>query len=582
MSVYSINHADLSKNPIIISTGTIDHSTSIGLVGRNASGFGPVIAEDLLHLLENFASRIPPTGSIEGQLWYDTTDSVNKRLRINDGSGLNSNSPELGGVFRSSTSPQNARLGDIWVDTTYNQVNIWNGTSFTLVGPSFSSTYQTGNYPESILGVDGAYHSVIKNYLNGNVLTIIAQESFRPSAVIDGFDSLVPGVNLSTKSFNGITPTFNGVATYAAALKVTIPATQIISANNFFRKDLPQSLSEVLTINNNSGLSIGLTSSTFLLTKSGRDAVITNTADQANIIFKIDNRGIRNSILTIAGQTQRVGINNINANPKASLDVNGSVLISGATTVTNLFNVIGDTTITGNVQLNSNLTVNANTIFVDTITVSATATNVAISPGAPSVYDLGTVDNHFRRVWVDYIGTGTTRLEGSAYAADQLTNPRTFSISGQLTAPQVTFNGTQPVNLVASLNSQAINAQTSTSTAATSYTLPVSNPDSASIYRITKQNFLADVTPNLVKPGFIMMSTSIGGNPPTGWLWCDGASYSTGGDYSRLYNALLNSGSIPPYGSSGPGSFYVPRLDNVVPVNSANSSTFVVRYMIKY
>jgi len=247
MSVYSINHADLSKNPIIISTGTIDHSTSIGLVGRNASGFGPVIAEDLLHLLENFASRIPPTGSIEGQLWYDTTDSVNKRLRINDGSGLNSNSPELGGVFRSSTSPQNARLGDIWVDTTYNQVNIWNGTSFTLVGPSFSSTYQTGNYPESILGVDGAYHSVIKNYLNGNVLTIIAQESFRPSAVIDGFDSLVPGVNNCT---SGVT-----VGTATLVLAATLTGISIQTDDATPQVIIPASVGVVANLTNKAQLS---------------------------------------------------------------------------------------------------------------------------------------------------------------------------------------------------------------------------------------------------------------------------------------------------------------------------------------
>ena len=155
-------------------------------------------------------------------------------------------------------------------------------------------------------------------------------------------------------------------------------------------------------------------------------------------------------------------------------------------------------------------------------------------------------------------------------------------MSGQMSAPQVTFNGTQPVNLVASLNSQAINAQVSTSTAAVTYTIPVSNPATSSLYKITKQAFLSDVTPKLVNPGFIMMSTTIGGNPPTGWLWCNGASYSTSGDYGQLYTALLNGGSIPPYGSSGPGSFYVPNLDNIVPSNSVNSSTYVVRYMIKY
>jgi len=583
MSAYTINHSDLSKTPITINTGTIDYSTSIGLVGRNASGFGPVIASDLLHLLENFAAPTPPTNTTEGQLWYDTSDSVNKRLRINDGSGLNSNSPELGGVFRTLTAPTNARLGDIWVDTTYNQLNIWNGSSFTLVGPSFSSTYQTGNYPDSILGTDGAYHYVIKNYLNGNVLTIIAQDSFRPSAVIEGFNLLTPGVNLSTQLYNGIAPTFNGVATQAAALAVTVPATQVISANSFFRKDIPQSLTEVLTINNNGGLSIGLTSSTFLLTKTGQDAVITNIADSANIIFKIDSNGIRNSILTISGQNQRVGINSVNSNPNATLDVNGTVLISGITTITNALKVTGSVTVGSDVQLNRNLTVTANSTFVDTISVSSTNTSAAIIPSTPSTYDLGTIDNHFRRVWVDYIGTGTTRLEGSAYTADQLTNPRAFSISGQVTADQQAFNGTQAINLVATLNNSSISAQTTATSAAGTWTMLISDPSqspTATPYKINKQNFLSDVYTNIVYPGFIMLSPTIGTTPPSGWLWCDGASYSSSGIYSALYTAL--GGTTLPYGQTGPASFNVPNLNNIVPSNSVNTSTYVVRYMIKY
>lgn len=578
MPAYTINHADLSKTPITINTGTIDYSTSIGLVGRNALGFGPVIAEDLLHLLENFANREPPSYAIEGQLWYDTSDSLNKRLRINDGSGLNSNSPELGGIFRNRIRPQNARLGDIWVDTGYNQIKIFNGTDFTLVGPNFSSTSQTGNYPDSILGTDGVYYSVIKEYLNGNVITVISQDSFRPAAAIEGFGLLNPGVNLSTKLFNGILPTFNGVATQATALKVTIPATQVISSNNFFRKDIPQSLTEGLTINNDSGLSIGLTSSTFLLTKSGRDAVITNYADQSNIIFKIDNNGVRKSILTISGQSQRIGINKIT--PDASLDVVGTVLISGATTVTNSVDVSGAITISGTTQLRSNLTVLSAASFVDTITVSSTNTSIAIAPSAASTYDLGSINNHFRRVWVDYIGTGTTRLEGSAYSADRLTYPQAFSISGHVSAPAVIFTGTQAINLVTTMNSQAITAQAATATVVGSFTLPVVDPASSSLYSTSKDNFLADVTPRLISPGFIMLWPTTGASAPTGWVWCDGSPYPSGGGYSALYSAL--GGPLLPYGLAGPGTFNVPNLDNIVPSNSTNTSTYVVRYMIKY
>ena len=579
MSAYTINFSDVTKNPIIINTGTINYSTSLGLIGRNAAGFGPVLAKDLLQLLENFASQLPPANAIEGQLWYDTSDSLNKRLRINDGTGF-TNSLELGGVFRkpNSNPPTNARLGDIWVDTTNNQIKIWNGNDFTLIGPNFSSITQTGTYPDSILGTDGARYSVIKEYLDGDVLTIITTSSFRPAAVIEGFLTLTPGVNLSTKGFNGTTPTFNGVATQASALKVTSPAAQIVPSNNFFRKDIPQSLNEALTINNNSGISIGLTSSTFLLTKSGRDAVILNYADQANIIFKIDSNGVRRSILTVSGQNQRVGINDIN--PAASLSVNGTVLISGATTITNSVNISGSLIATGRVQLRGQTTVNSTATFVDTITVSATNTNIAITPSVASTYDIGSVNNRFRKIWVDYIGTGTTRLEGTAYSADRLTNPQLVSMSGQITAAPISFNGSQAVSLITRLTDQAITAQPSTDIAKNYYTLPVVDSVTSSLYKITKQQLFAEVTPNIVYPGYIMLFPTFGNNPPDGWVWCDGTEYPASGEYSDLYVAL--GGARKPYGTPPSGIFCVPNLNNIVPTNSTNSSTYVVRYMIKY
>ena len=40
---------------------------------RNATAYGTVIAENFLHLLENFASPTEPRTPVEGQLWYDST-----------------------------------------------------------------------------------------------------------------------------------------------------------------------------------------------------------------------------------------------------------------------------------------------------------------------------------------------------------------------------------------------------------------------------------------------------------------------------------------------------------------------------
>lgn len=589
MAVYTINYSDTNKTPITISTGTIDDfSTSLSLIGQNAPAgqYGPAIAENFLHLLENFAAPTPPASAIIGQLWYDTTNPDNKVLRINDGAGLSAISPEVGGIHRSTTPPNNSRIGDIWVDTANSQVYINNGTTFSLVGPNYSSTSQTGSYPDNLRGSDNAFYPVILNYLNGDVISILAQSSFRPAVVIEGFDLLLPGINLSAKSFSSTTPIFNGVAASASALKVTSPSTQIVSANNFFRKDLPQTLNEVLTINNNSGINIGLSTPTFLLTKTpDNDASIISSSRGSNIIFRVDDTdGVRNTILSISGSNKRVGINQVT--PANTLDVNGTMSVSGASTLGGSLTVNNNLSVTGNGTIGSNLIVSSTSTFNDTIYVKSNSPlRGGIMPVTPDTVDIGSSANKFNRIWANIIGVGTsTFLYGTADSAVKLSSARQFLVSGQVaTTSTVSFDGTAPVNLSVRLNSTAIDGQTNTSTVQSSYMMAVSNPASATLYKTTKEVFLSDVTPNLVKPGFVMASVGPALTPPTGWLWCDGSPYSTAG-YNDLYNALMASlpaGSTPPFGDNGAGTFKVP---DIAPIYASNTTTVtvLVRYMIKY
>jgi hypothetical protein len=65
-----------SGNIITIADGTIDTtSTTLALPGRNYSGYGQPVDQDLIRLLEHFASSSVPTKPLAGQLWFDTTTS---------------------------------------------------------------------------------------------------------------------------------------------------------------------------------------------------------------------------------------------------------------------------------------------------------------------------------------------------------------------------------------------------------------------------------------------------------------------------------------------------------------------------
>lgn len=71
---YTLNWSDDSlKPPFILNNETVDkQTTSLDLTGKDLSVWGEYIQEDLLRLLENFASRgIPPRAPTIGQFWYD-------------------------------------------------------------------------------------------------------------------------------------------------------------------------------------------------------------------------------------------------------------------------------------------------------------------------------------------------------------------------------------------------------------------------------------------------------------------------------------------------------------------------------
>jgi hypothetical protein len=62
---------------------TQDNTTSLTLLGRGVANYGQVVANDLVHLLENFSAATAPPNSLTGQLWYN---SSTKNLEIYDGS----------------------------------------------------------------------------------------------------------------------------------------------------------------------------------------------------------------------------------------------------------------------------------------------------------------------------------------------------------------------------------------------------------------------------------------------------------------------------------------------------------------
>ena len=165
---YILYKSDPTKQnqAITVQDGTTnDTDTSLTFIGKNAPSFGISVNEDFLYLLENFSNSNPPLHPTEGQLWYDTSNAslTGNKMKAFDGTLWK----PVNGIWQQSKQPSGSvDPGDIWVDTSRSQLYITqDGTSWTLIGPTYSSVLKTGSYAETITDNSGAVHNVIKNYI---------------------------------------------------------------------------------------------------------------------------------------------------------------------------------------------------------------------------------------------------------------------------------------------------------------------------------------------------------------------------------------------------------------------------------
>ena len=615
---YTILYSDPAKNnnPIIVNDGSLNQSdTSLTLVGKNYPGYGQVFETDLVHILENFAATSPPTNPIEGQLWFDTSNPTNKKLRINDGGVNGARWTPINGIYQQPTEPTTVAVGDIWVDTSNQQLKIFNGSTFTLIGPNYSDVTRTGSYPSVLMDIGGVEHNVVINYVNDNAIEIITSETFTPNPIIDGFSTLSPGINISSANVGTIAspsyPQINGIADSASNLQITIPTNQTVSANAFLRNDSNQRMSGTLNIaKDGNSLQIG-ESPTFILSRDSQyNAIFSNIYNGGIFTFKLNNTaGIPKSVVTIVGENQRVGINN--TGPVAELDVAGSLNVSSSATVNTLYvtstaeNIEGlpnnAVQVQGGVGIKGTLNVKGEHILIGPLTIGLspvtapasgyTATSV-LNPSRNYIdipYDIGSPDVSWRNIYaVQFQGpTGVTaQFVGNATSAVKFQQAKALRIVGDMQSPIVSFDGSQGAYyFTATVQSSLITGRSSLSTSAPADSMLVYNTSTSQLYQQTKKNFLKDVNyydTTGSNPGYSTPSGSLvpvgtrlpyaGATPPPGWLLCDGSAVLIS-DYQYLCtNVLIGY----PYGGSG-ASYNLPNLTGLTPT-TGTTITYIIKY----
>ena len=530
---YSINYSDTNKGTISIEDSTINQQTSLDLPGRNTTSYGSVIAENFLKLLENFANTSEPRNPIQGQLWYDTSTGVDT-LKIYDGTGW----VNASGLKKGNNAPDvaTALTGDLWSDTDNNQLYIFTGSGWTLVGPEYSDGLLTGGKPVTVTGKDEVLYTILQIEVGGQPVAIYSTKSFQPKSTITGFTTIKPGLNLSTANIGGV-----GVGKYFGtsekAENLVVDGSSI-AASLFLRSDVVSTSNEQIVISNNAGLKVGETASvTFDV--QGTSGVITNLSSGAPIDIKVNNLGVQKNVIRV-DSTEKVGINTLS--PAEALDVNGSIqtnqnlIVQGTTDSTS----IG----TGSVKISGGVGI-AKKLFVGTdLNVAGSSTTGSILPKATQAHSLGSTTQRWSAVHAvefrgNLIGNITGTVTGGATNANKLTSATTFQLSGDVSSNQITFDGqvggTSKTFTTEISNTFIANKQLTTApNSDDEIIINRISGDETGVFKISQQALVSSVP--TIPVGTIVPFAGV--SVPTGWLLCDGTEYRIS-DYLTLYNTIL-------------------------------------------
>jgi hypothetical protein len=365
---YTVNKTNSSSSPnqYTVQDGVVNTQTDLSFIGKGYAGYGEVIAENFLHLLENFSNTSAPTKPIEGQLWWDST---NAKLQVYNGTAFQTAG---GSAPYQSDAPSNMAAGDIWIDSDTGQMFYYNGTSSVLVGPPSSTGTTNGLTFDTILDSGDASQNITKLFNDGNLIAIISEDTFTPKSAIAGFSSITKGITLSTDIAD---LKFAGSATDADALGG-------VAAANYLRSNANDTTSGTISIANDGGLIIGVDSD-LTLTVDASGGIISNTVQDTDITFKVNDGGTTTTVMTIDGSESRVGIGT--TTPTAKLEVNGTIKATSL-----------ETAVTGNVTGNLTST-GANTM--GTLTMGGNLTSKAILPDTDASYDIGTSSKGYNTVY---------------------------------------------------------------------------------------------------------------------------------------------------------------------------------------
>ena len=331
---YQINKTD-GTIVATVADGQVDTlSTDVTLIGKNYSGFGEAFNENLIRMLENFASTTAPLHPLKGQVWFDNAEN---KLKVYNGTTF----IPVSSATISSTQPETLSIGDLWFDDVGAQLYFFDGTVPLLIGPAYSTTQgKSGLEVDTILDTLNQTRVVTYLYNNGILLGIFAKDTFTPKIAILGFSGdIQPGFNAGTLP----NIKFRITCTNAEQLGA-------VPAITYARRDTSNTLNGQLSVNVDAGIVVGAGNQLNLLVSSG-NVELSNFASDRDLFLTVRKGIDQETAVAIDSSTRTVSIYSgfltSSVNVGGSLVVAGDLTVEGTTTTINTANVtIEDKTLT--------------------------------------------------------------------------------------------------------------------------------------------------------------------------------------------------------------------------------------------
>jgi hypothetical protein len=319
---YIINKTDGSVLTEVVD-GTIDQiSTDVTLVGKNATTYGELFNENFVKILENFANTTQPNFPLEGQLWYDTTEG---RLKVYDGSGFKVS----GGTIVASTLPSSIAPGDIWINSSTQQMYFNDGSANVLAGPLYTSQQGISGFQvKNILDINNITRTILELYVGQVLIGIFSTATFVPLNDIPGYSPNDVKVGFNS-AYSEIT--LNAAASQAVSLIAVDGSTK--TAESFLQVAPSEGYTVstgTIRILNDQPLILGSSQNTEVKYTTNTLQINSNIVNQNFQINSINSEGLLPSLF-INAQNKLVGL--YTDAPTTTLDVNGGVRVRGNLTV---------------------------------------------------------------------------------------------------------------------------------------------------------------------------------------------------------------------------------------------------------